>query len=1065
MAAVAGLPSLDSDKSEAKVTAGGSAIYGLLTYSDDYDISDGLYELTKSGAIMKWVQPNKKYDFNSGWLKDGKICGYAEDKYGYQMRGMIYEEIDFETGAALVTETIDITTSAYFTCATLNPTDNVIYGYGKDENGKFAFLKADAATPLQITAVKNVDSDDTFISTCFNPVDGKIYGITKDYYHKLVTVDAAGTQSVVMSLNGTSDVCEDYITGLVYSPVEELFYWNKYEGEESYKSSLVTINPVAKTVTSVRNYSSEEQFSVYVTTDKYVVAGQPAAPVIDNVSFVDGSLSGKISFTMPSEDVDGAAITSAMTWTVYVDDKEIKNGTANAGASVNVDITGQTEGMHTYSVAATTGTLTSEKAFRNVYVGFDTPKAPQNVTLTEGGISWDAVTEGVNGGYVDIADLKYEVKIGDESKGTTASNSMTGVIPANQPLAWYQGSVVATCHGKNSVAAESNKCLAGTPLALPVSLVPTAEEFTLMQRFDLDGDSYSWKCRDGYMESQWTLSKDGGNDWVVLAPIAFPDASAVYSMSFEALRNMAETGRETLEVRIGKTANPEEMEQVIFPTFEPLTEYAKYNEIFHVAEAGTYYIAFHATSMKWEAGIENGQRVRNILIEKSNINNASPAAVTDLKAVAGEKGALNATLTFKMPDKTYDGNTLTASSVTATVVAEETKTVTGAPGSEQSVTVATRQGQNLITVSTSVGETAGTPTQVEIYTGVVIPGLASNLVFDIAEDMLSVDMKWDAATEGVTPGYVDPATVTYKIYEGVQNFYDFTWELRGTTQPGETHFTYSVEAGDQKCHTLVVLAENIAGHGDNMIGGDVLLGNPFAIPMLDDFDKGYGQFQYGSWIKYQPDDETTGYWSVWPLENIVAGADEDSGYALVGKPTEANSKGLIGVPAFTAKDGVGNVVIEFETLINDNTPQTYFTALRYGITEEVEVGRLQGTAADGLQTVRIVLPSEFSESPWIQLFINTVYTKSTELLVIDNFKIEKKEGVGVENIDSTKCNISAVDGGVRITGANGENMTVSTMNGIVMSHKAVSSADEIVTLEAGIYVVRVGKNVAVIRVK
>ena len=44
----------------------------------------------------------------------------------------------------------------------------------------------------------------------------------------------------------------------------------------------------------------------------------------------------------------------------------------------------------------------------------------------------------------------------------------------------------------------------------------------MMQTFDMDGDSYSWKVRDGYMESMWALSKDGGDDWVILAPIEFP---------------------------------------------------------------------------------------------------------------------------------------------------------------------------------------------------------------------------------------------------------------------------------------------------------------------------------------------------------------------------------------------------------------------------------------------------------------------------------------------------------------------------------------------------------------
>ena len=52
----------------------------------------------------------------------------------------------------------------------------------------------------------------------------------------------------------------------VYAPKENVFYWNKYEGEESLKSSLVTLDVVTRTSKTVRTYTNEEQFSVYVCT-------------------------------------------------------------------------------------------------------------------------------------------------------------------------------------------------------------------------------------------------------------------------------------------------------------------------------------------------------------------------------------------------------------------------------------------------------------------------------------------------------------------------------------------------------------------------------------------------------------------------------------------------------------------------------------------------------------------------------------------------------------------------------------------------------------------------------
>ncbi len=103
--------------------------------------------------------------------------------------------------------------------------------------------------------------------------------------------------------------------------------------------------------------------------------------------------------------------------------------------------------------------------------------------------------------------------------------------------------------------------------------------------------------------------------------------------------------------------------------------------------------------------------------------------------------------------------------------------------------------------------------------------MVENLDFAIANDMLSVKMTWEAPSQGLSEGYVDPATTWYTIYEAVQSFYEMEWKKVGETAKGVTEFTYVAEDGMQNVHTLVVMAENVAGHGDQMSGGEVLLRN------------------------------------------------------------------------------------------------------------------------------------------------------------------------------------------------------------------------------------------------
>ncbi len=1031
-----------------KVTPGGSAIYAWLYYSGNDEASTGYYELTKSGASMQWKRPNKM-ELTAGWIKDGKLCGYGIDKYGMTIKALNYEEINIETGALISASSMDVD-DAYFTMAAYNPETNMIYGYGKDALGNTAFMSAEGSDPTTLTVVKKTTYDSSCLAMTYNPADGKIYGITKGYPTLLVTIAPDGTQTQVMSFNNVSPD-SDEPTGLVYSPKEDLFYWNRYEGEESYSSYLCTINPTTKTLSQVRTYSNEEQFSVFVTTDKVIQAGQPALPEITSVSFTDGATSGSMTALLPTTDIDGNTLSGELSWAIALDDASYKTGTAEPGATVEATFADLADGNHTFSITASAGSLKSEKAFVTKYIGNDIPLAPTNVVLTEQTLSWDAVSAGVNNGYVDLEAMEYDVYINGEKKTTTKQTSVTGLLPLSEPLTWYQASVVAICNEKQSADANSNKVLAGAALNLPVNLTPTREEFDLMHTFDLDGDSYSWKCRDGYMESMWSLSKKGGDDWVVLAPINFPDKTAVYSLAFEAMRTCPETDREDLEIRIGTAPEPESMTEVLMEEFEPLTEYTAYSTVFTVAEPGDYYIAFRSTPLKYEVGIETGIFVRNIVVEKSQIGNSSPAAVTDLKAVRGEKGALEATLTFRMPTLSYTGETLSGD-VTATVTADEVKSVTGAPGSEQSVTVRTKQGVNVINVTTSAGETAGTPTTIEVYTGVVVPDMVENLEFTISEDMLSVEMKWDAPTKGITEGYVDPETCFYTIYEAVQSFYDMEWVKRGVTKPGETTFTFSVKAGKQACHTLVVMAENVAGHGDDMQGGEVLLGTPFTLPMLDDFENGRDYFQYSPWLQYRPDETFTGNWWVWPAENVV---NDGEGNVLVAKPTEAGSKALIGIPAFTAAGDNDNITISLDVLINDNTPETIITGACFGNDEPVEIGKISGTSSSAMQKLAFTLPANFRNAPWVQLYFQTSFAKSTNLLIVDNVKIEKTEGSGVNEVETSE-NIFINGNTLYLNNLNDMNVAIYSMNGSCIYSGSKLTGSKSIQLEKGIYVVRYG---------
>ena len=122
--------------------------------------------------------------------------------------------------------------------------------------------------------------------------------------------------------------------------------------------------------------------------------------------------------------MDGAALAGNLDWEVKLDDTAYKSGSSGAGSKQTVEILNVSQGMHTFAVTVTAGKAKSEKAFENRYIGFDTPLAPANARLTQDGLFWDAVTTGVNGGYVDAAAVKYAVTLNGESKGETSATEM-----------------------------------------------------------------------------------------------------------------------------------------------------------------------------------------------------------------------------------------------------------------------------------------------------------------------------------------------------------------------------------------------------------------------------------------------------------------------------------------------------------------------------------------------------------------------------------------------------------------------------------------------------------------
>lgn len=174
---------------------------------------------------------------------------------------------------------------------------------------------------------------------------------------------------------------------------------------------------------------------------------RPAAVEDLNVEVgAKGAITSKVSFTVPTTSVKGDALSSLTRVQIYRDNtpdaiKTYENPTP--GQAIEWQDETVKSGEHVYTVISTANDLRSDEASKTVYVGVDTPMAPQNLKIFDNldgtlKFTWDAVTEnsGAHGGYVDVSETYYSLyslnygylqKVGDSEGLTTNEFTVSGI--------------------------------------------------------------------------------------------------------------------------------------------------------------------------------------------------------------------------------------------------------------------------------------------------------------------------------------------------------------------------------------------------------------------------------------------------------------------------------------------------------------------------------------------------------------------------------------------------------------------------------------------------------------
>lgn len=1018
------------------------SLFGFLSYSDfAQSVNDlGYCAINAETGDYNILFPQADYTAVGAGTVDGKIYATGYSTFWGMLLGAYIVTYDAETGDMedVYEVNVDTNMNEVFLAAAFDNDELAFYGttFNASQTG-CVLAKYDVASS---TFTYMGDTDD-FTTMTINQQTGALVGI------ELADDGSPMLFEINRATGETEPICEieyttGYAGGLCWSPSDNAYIWNPNTDDWA---ALVAVSEDGS-VEELCFLEGCAQFTSLICTE--TAALDPATPqpaTLVGADFKDGSLSGSITWTMPTESLDGNTLSGEINYTVYCDKDAMSEGTAQPGAEVTVNLT-VAQGTHSFSLVPEVNGLEGRASKLSLYVGNDTPVAPAEVTLTDTTVEWSAVSTGVHSGYVEAAAVTYTVTLNGKviAENISETSCPTG-LPANAPLEAYVAEVTASCNGLTSAPTASNDLVYGDPLPLPVKLAPTPSEAKLFTILNNNGDSGIWQLRE-MTEDQYAFyynynSSNNADDWLILPPVQINNTEELISFQMK-VNGESTMYPERYEVKMGTAPTAEAMTiTLIEPTVCDWTTPEIASAYTRVPEAGNYYIGIHCISDADEYYLY----VRDFEIENTGITNDGPEKAENVTAKGGAEGALNATVTMTLPTKSLNGSELSGE-VTGIVTSEVARAqVSGQPGETVSVEVATVEGDNRLKVQTECNGKLGEIVYINIFTGIDVPGYVTDMAAEVSADNLSAKVTWKAPTEGANGGYVNPTGITYWLcQESI-----FGWSLYEEIGVDVFEYEVSVPAGaPQATKSVAIAAANDTGVA--LISFiDVVLGEPYKLPAVDKFEDAL--LTYGP-VTIVPNEGVQYSWGVGnPAEIFGEEFACENGNAIIATSNGAGNSTLR-MPKFTTAN-CENTQLKFNLLstMNDVT----VTACGYGV-EPKEIFRLSSVNHDlnAYNTFSVDLPGEFQNNPWIYYEMNVLSSEEGGMFMLASYSLRNMvdydlavtQLVGPKTASvGEKAEYTAVveNYGLKPMAYQGGKFTVTTAEGKVVAEATVE-ADEMV---------------------
>lgn len=368
-----------------------------------------------------------------------------------------------------------------------------------------------------------------------------IYAMAIDAEGTMYGVDGNG---MLCKIDKKTGVCTDiaktglkpfYRQSMDFDRETGIVYW-AYSDTWRY-STLYTLDVTTATVAKVGEIGGKEEQQIVGMHVPYSLYQGAAPSFVTDLTMTpdaNGELSVQLSWTCPSLTVENEPLESIDYIEITRDGEVVATiEDATPGAAMIWNDVVEKAATYTYKVQAVNAAGYGELRIVSAFIGHDVPAAVSGLRLTRPNenavaLSWEAVTKGVEGGYIDQPSLRY--KVTRTSDGTVLATDLVETSYTDNTITElnrYRYAIESyNVDGVGGVA-NSGYIVNGPARSLPMLSnfdVNDETEPNLWTVGDANGDgiSFFWSYDEYYNWGAYyyqTYTTEQANDWLISPPV------------------------------------------------------------------------------------------------------------------------------------------------------------------------------------------------------------------------------------------------------------------------------------------------------------------------------------------------------------------------------------------------------------------------------------------------------------------------------------------------------------------------------------------------------------------